>query len=190
MTGLKPNLHGPDHANGVDPIPGLAGGIKWAYMPGVDTTVAANGGSGSATTILGGWDGFFYTNAPDVFAQVSKVIGGTTYYGVGYKTDGHYLHWVNFAPTAQSGSRAYDYDIAIYNEPLSETQFQGRPSGEYDTIPVHVDQAGRNFPYLSTADGADPSDPMLWSIINYTNLSWQAGLHLIVVQLDTDNTGI
>jgi hypothetical protein len=97
--------HGREHKpGGSDPIPGLGGGLLWAY---IDSNESSHSCAAATSTRIAADSSTFYTNAPAVF-DAHNSPGGVM--GVRILADGHYLFWMtgNMSTAPVAGDK---YDL-------------------------------------------------------------------------------
>lgn len=185
--------HGLKHANGEDPIPGLGGGgIKWAYISGNSTTIAANGGSGStATTLKVNSNANFYTNDSSIFGCTSTTVSGVTIYGINYLAVGHYLVFAQADGSSVPTSAAYSLEEHSTNTGSSSGWSLVPFMLNYAQVLSSLNSGGLNSGFIHSVDGSTfttPTGPVTFQITNYSNTTFSRVLGYWVMQLDTDGT--
>jgi hypothetical protein len=131
-----------------------------------------------------------YTNDSSVFQITTKVLGGSTFHGIGAKVPGHYL--AKTEVDISNGDTAGIVEISWSSTPGHEA-FYG--SAGFNFLPIGVGPRGSNqtMPYMETlvtcAAITYPTDPFIIQVSNFSGAILQVStVDMIVVQMDTDQT--
>jgi hypothetical protein len=166
-------------------------GVIWAFMDSAaNQTVAANGGSGTATTPIDMDPAKFYTNDSSVFANDTVVISGTTYHGVSIIAGGHYEITVVTQPfwdaSHPAGGNNVLYETVAVGSFFADLLFDGVPQAQQLNATIH-DQLGLTLINPATVT-TPPTGPLIYDVTNYSNTAWHHGITYWIKQLDTDTT--
>jgi hypothetical protein len=171
-----------------------AGSSVWTWgeagTPTAGVNVPAISGGSPGTAVLGMESTSIYLSDSSVFAVGSIDISGTTYYGIGINTPGHYLA----KGQAISGGTSSSGTIKIVTISVPGYPASYGSEGHVFVAPAGgIVEDGYYVEALTTIDatsGPFPTRPFLWEISNGTSNVMKWYMQMIVVRLDTDTTAL
>ena len=177
----KPVMHGRDHrVGGTDPIPGLGGGISWAYISQTGTSSCA----GTSTTTLSATAANFYTNDSSIY-QAALNSGNE---GIKILATGHYYVTANVTSSSPLAAGSL-YEIQIAGGGFVANFFGGKRVARIPASAIN-DESLVSADYLMTVSSL-PVSAMVVQIVNSGSSAISLGITgLFVYQLDTDTTSL